>query len=109
MRKRQKLGKLARILRSKNAGIHHLTFDIIFDNPETYNKVRQSGAINKELFCRLYGITEKEITDFIEFDAGNAFKITILRPHVSGNVGIGETDVFGSGQYLPLQDVEVPL
>jgi hypothetical protein len=39
------LTSLARLIRSKNAGPFWLTFDIMFDAPEDYLRVKQSGAI----------------------------------------------------------------
>ena len=44
-----KLGKLARLIRSKNAGPFELTFDIMFEDPESFERVRASGALSREL------------------------------------------------------------
>ena len=42
---------LASVLRSKNAGPLYLTVDIIFDEPEKYDRVVESGAINPATIC----------------------------------------------------------
>ena len=41
-----KLVDLAKTIRSKNAGVDRITFDIIFREPETYYMVKNSGAIS---------------------------------------------------------------
>ena len=44
-----KLWEVTKLVRSKNAGPFVLTFDIMFDDPDVYEKVRDSGALNKKL------------------------------------------------------------
>ena len=107
MRKAVKLVDLAETIRSKNAGNYFLTFEIIFNNYETYRKVKETGIINKELVSGLYGIPVDKVTHFTEYDPGNAIKITIQRPIVSGDMG--ESDVYGCQQYAPLFDIEIPM
>ncbi|MGZ5127339.1 MAG: DUF4387 family protein [Burkholderiales bacterium] len=46
------------------------------------------------------------MSDFVEFDPANAIKFTIYRESPSDSPG--DTDIFGSQQYAPLLDVEVP-
>lgn len=99
-----KLIEIANVIRSKNAGPYELTFDIMFKSPEWYGKIKESGAINKNLVSRIYNIVPEDILDIIEFDPANAVKITIKRPMVSGD--IGETDVYGAQQHAPLLKVE---
>ena len=106
MARTKKLWRLVTELSSKNAGNYHLTFDIVFDDAETYQRVKRSGVITPSLVARLYGVPLEHITDFVEFDQGNAIKITMRRPHVSGNPG--EVDVFGAQQYAPLLDIDIP-
>lgn len=101
-----KLVDLAKTIRSKNAGTDRITFDIIFREKEKYDLVRKSGAITKETICKLYGIPESRIVDFVEFDPGLAIKFTISRLRPSGS--FGEGDIFGCQQYPPLLDIEIP-
>jgi hypothetical protein len=103
------LGELARVVRSKVAGHTRLTFDIIFDDRRLFEQVKSTGVINRELFARLYRVSLDEVTDFTVFEAGCAFKATIIRPLRSEYEGIGETDVFGSNQHIPLLFVQIPL
>ena len=43
------LAELARLIRSKNAGPFELTFDIMFDDAATYERVKRSGAVRDDL------------------------------------------------------------
>ncbi len=102
-----KLSALAKTVRSKNAGVDRITFDVIFRDRETYELVKQSGAITKASVARLYRIPETRISDFVAFDPACAIKFTIYRDRPSGSPG--DTDIFGAQQYAPLLDIEVPI
>ncbi|MDP8922801.1 MAG: DUF4387 domain-containing protein [Chloroflexota bacterium] len=101
-----KLWQLAKLVRAKNAGPFTLTFDIVFADVETYEQVKRSGAISRELFARLYRVPVEEVL-FFEHDRALALKASIPRPIVSGDVG--DTDVFGGQQHGPLVDLEIPI
>ena len=100
-----KLWQVTKLIRSKNAGPFELTFDVIFKDHETYEKVRDAKLIGAEWFARTYRLTP-EVVSVIHYDAASAIKITIPRPAISGD--IDDTDVFGGQQYGPLVDLEVP-
>ena len=102
-----KLSTLAKTVRSKNAGVDKITFDVIFRDRETYERVKQSGAITRASVARLHRIPETRISDFVAFDPACAIKFTIYRDRPSGSPG--DTDIFGAQQYAPLLDIEVPL
>ena len=102
----QKLAQIAKTIRSKNAGVDKITFDIIFREKADYDRVRASGALTRTSFAALYGIDEARISDFVEYDPGLAVKITIYREKPSGSPG--DPDIFGAQQYAPLLDVEIP-
>jgi hypothetical protein len=102
----KKLVDLAKTIRSKNAGVDHITFDIIFNNKENYEIVKSSKAITKENIARLYGIQIEQISDFVEYDPGLAIKFTLKRRRPSGTPG--ESDLLGSQQYPPLFEIEIP-
>ncbi len=103
------LGEIARVVRSKVAGHTRLTFDIIFDDRRLFEHVKSTGVITPELFAKLYRLSPHEVTDFTVFDAGCAFKATIVRPMRNEYEGIGESDVFGSNQHIPLLTVAIPI
>lgn len=102
----QKLSQLAKTIRSKNAGVDKITFDIIFPERGVYERVRASNVLTRETVCRLFGIGPERIADFVFFDPAYAVKFTIYRQRPSGSPG--DADIFGAQQYAPLLDVEVP-
>jgi|ERR1700739_209197 hypothetical protein len=97
---------LAKTIRSKNAGVDKVTFDVIFVDKDAYDRVRRSGVLSRASICKLFNIPESRISDHVEFDPGMAIKFTMYRKVPSGSVG--DPDVFGSQQYGPLLGVEVP-
>lgn len=101
------LKDLAKTIRSKNAGTDRITFDIIFTNKENYHQVCESNVINRESMAKLFNISEERITDFVQYDPAYAIKFTIARTNPSGSPGDG--DIFGSQQYAPLLDIEIPV
>ena len=102
----QKLSELAKTIRSKNAGVDLITFDVIFTSRENYDRVRKSRALTRESTAKLYRIPPERIADFVEFDPANAIKFTIYRVRPSGSPG--DPDIFGAQQYAPLLDLEIP-
>lgn len=103
----RKLSELAKTIRSKNAGVDRITFDVIFNSADNYEMVKRSGVLNRKSVASLYGIDEARITDFVTFDPAYAIKFTILRKRPSGSPG--DSDIFGAQQYAPLLDIEVPV
>src|SRR6478752_3751416 len=101
-----RLADLAKTIRSKNAGVDLITFDVIFTERSTYERVKRARVLTRESICRLYRLAPERIADFVEFDPGNAIKFTIYRLRPSGSPG--DPDIFGAQQYAPLLDIEVP-
>ena len=99
------LWQVTKLIRSKNSGPFELTFDVIFKDRESYEKVRDAKLISAEWFARTYRLTP-EVVAIINYDAANAIKITIPRPAISGD--IDDTDVFGGQQHGPLVELELP-
>jgi len=101
-----RLYDLASTIRSKNAGVNQITFDIIFPDRKTYERAVRSGVITRDSIAKLYRIPESRISDFVTFEVGNAIKFTIYRLRPSGSPG--DWDILGCQQYGPLLDVEIP-
>ncbi len=99
------LNQLAKTIRSKNAGVNKIIFDIIFRDAASYERVNRSGCISRESVARLYGIPVERISDFVEYEPGLAIKFTIYRLCPSGSAGDG--DIFGAQQYAPLLDLSI--
>ncbi|MHA1166054.1 MAG: DUF4387 family protein, partial [Alphaproteobacteria bacterium] len=58
----RKLVDIAKTIRSKNAGVDKITFDIIFQDQEDYDLVRNSGAVTRKTVAALYGLPDDRIS-----------------------------------------------
>ena len=99
------LARLARLIRSKNAGPFELTFDIMFDDDATYQRVKRSGALTREVVAARYGLKPQEVKFFF-CDHALAIKASIPRPYFQGDPR--DSDGHGGQQYAPLMDIEIP-
>jgi hypothetical protein len=104
------LRDIAKVIRSKNAGPYELTYDVMFDDMELYQAVKESGLLSAEVMASLF---ERSIDD-IEwcgfFDQALAFKATLPRRRggkLACSGGFMENDVHGSQQYVPLMGLEL--
>jgi hypothetical protein len=102
----QTLRELARIVRSKNSGPFELTFDVMFETQDIFERVRDSGAVTRASLSALYGVKEDQVTNFQFFEPALAFKLTLRRPRPQG--AAGETDTFGAQQHAPLLGLLIP-
>ena len=100
-----KLAELASLIRSKNAGPFVLTFNIMFADDDTYLRVKNSGALTIARFAKLFQCPGNSVL-FFECDNARAFKFSIPRPQVQGDLGDG--DLHGGQQFIPLMDIEIP-
>ena len=100
-----KLGDLATLVRSKNAGPFYLTFDVMFDDPAVYERVKKADVLSRAFIADRYGLSENEVM-FFYVDNALAVKASIPRPIIQGDVG--ETDSYGGQQFAPLLDIEIP-
>ena len=101
----RQLKDIASLIRSKNAGPFVLTFDIMFSSDEDYETVARSGALSRESFAALYG-RPVETVRFFECPNARAFKFSIPRPVTGGELGDG--DMHGGQQFVPLMSVVIP-
>ncbi len=101
-----KLAELASTIRSKNAGVDHVTFDIIFRDAAAFRRTVDSQAINTESVASLYGVDPERVVSFVVFEPAQAIKFTLRRQRPAGSAG--EPDPFGSQFYPPLFDLEIP-
>ncbi|HSH25873.1 MAG TPA: DUF4387 domain-containing protein [Massilibacterium sp.] len=103
--KKQKLTQLAKVIRSKNAGPFEITFDIMFDHVDNYERAKNSETMTKENLAKVLQIKEEEILHFVFFDQAMAIKLTTTRSSPSGSAG--ERDVYGAQAYPPLLQIEI--
>jgi hypothetical protein len=83
------------------------TFDIMFSDAESCERVKRSGVISAELFAKLCAVPVNGMLSVHAFDPALSLKATIARPISSGTAG--DSDIFGAQQHAPLPDVEIPL
>ena len=101
----KKIIELVDVIRSKNAGPYAITFDLIFKDFKSYQEVRDTDIINRELIASLFKISQDQIVSIIHFDPARAIKITIIRAISAG--AVGERDVYGAQQHAPLLEIEI--
>ena len=100
-----RLGSLATLVRSKNAGPFRYTLDVVFSDEDSYRAVLAANVITREAVAKLYGLTIEDVTTVRSFDAARAIKVTLRRTIPSGSPGDG--DIYGAQQHAPLLDLEV--
>lgn len=94
------LKDIANVIRSKNAGPFELTLDVLLKDAEMFEKLRKADIINKKVIADLYRIPEEDVISIVYFPNAKAIKATIVRPLPSG--ALGERDVYGAQQHVPL-------
>lgn len=101
------LTELAAVIRSKNAGPHELTIDILFKEERHYAYLKGITFFTRELFARLYGVSVEKVINLVYFDPASAVKCTLVRPMVSG--APGDADIYGAQQHAPVLSLRVPM
>jgi hypothetical protein len=99
------LSQLAIHVRSKNAGPFWLTFDVFFPDRESFRRAAESALTDSNALGGLFDLPPKNVKIFI---LGNllAIKISFPRPRVQGS--IGDPDIHGGQQFVPLLSLQVP-
>jgi len=98
---------MAVVIRSKDAGINRLTFDIIFTSAENYETALRSNVFHKDNIARLLRLSAEQIVGTFFVDSCNAIKISADRPNISASPD--ERDVFGAQQQAVLEHLMIPL
>lgn len=98
----KKLIDYTKILRSKNAGPLFITFDLIFETPDSMEYVVKN--LKKEDIAKAYYTDIKKI-DIISYNVVNSIKITFPRKNISG--AIADNDIYGCQQHMPLANLEL--
>lgn len=92
-----KLTDITDIIRSKNAGINEITYDIFFKTDMYFNYAVDSGVFTNSNISQILNIPETDIIACLNFPIVNAIKITVHRQYLAGN--IGDRDIFGAQQH----------
>lgn len=98
---------LAIVIRSKDAGVNRLTFDVIFNSPANYEAALRSNVFHKENVARILGLPPERVVGTFFVDSCNAIKISIDRPNISASAD--ERDVFGAQQQSAIERLTIPL
>lgn len=93
------LWQLTKLIRSKNAGPFELTFDIMFKDEESYDRVSKSLLFTAERIALLYGVPQAQVRLF-EIKEILTIKFSIPRKVFSGDVQ--DSDVYGGQFHGPL-------
>ncbi len=101
-----KIADIAQFVTSKNAGPFLLTVDIVFRDAASYGRFKALKPLTRAGVAELYGLSPDDVLDIIEFDPAYAVKVTLRRPWGSG--AIGETDVYGAQQHVPIAEFDIP-
>ena len=99
------IGDVAQFVTSKNAGPFLLTLDVVFADADTYRAFKALRPLDRHVIAGLYNIPETDVLKIVEFDPAYAVKVTLRRPIGSG--ALGETDVYGAQQHVPLMLHEI--
>ena len=100
-----RLYDLAKVIRSKNSGPFQITLDVLFDDEQTYQRVKNSGIITKLLIAATYKIHVDQIVDLVYFDQAYGLKVTFDREFSSGSCF--DRDVYGAQQHVLLGNIDI--
>lgn len=100
-----KLHEMARVFRSKNAGPFLVTLDIMMPSDEAYQEAIRSPTLHPRVIAELYGVAEEDVRVY-PFPQAYAIKIVFPRSVSSG--AIGDRDVYGAQQHVPLAELVGP-
>jgi hypothetical protein len=98
---------MAIVIRSKDAGINRLTFDIIFTSGENYEAALHSNAFAKNNIAKVLKLPSDHVVGTFFVDTCNAIKISVDRPNISASMD--ERDVFGAQQQAAIERMEIPI
>jgi len=98
---------IAIVIRSKDAGINRLTFDIIFTSADNYESALRSNVFHKASMAKILNLPTEQVVGTFFVDACNAIKISIDRPNISASVD--EHDVFGAQQQSAIERLSIPV
>lgn len=101
------LRDLAAVIRTKDAGINRLTYDIVFSTHEDYTMALRSNVFAKDNIASLLPVAQEHVVGSFRADSCRAIKISIDRPIVAASAD--ERDVFGTQQQTELILMTIPV
>jgi hypothetical protein len=101
----RRLGEIAKIIRSKNAGPFWITLDVFFGSDADFALVQDAGVLTAEKIGELYGVDPALVKRF-ELPAIKAMKFSMPRAVVAGS--FEDRDIHAGQQHVPLAQVPIP-
>ena len=101
------LKEMVKVLRSKDAGINTITYDIFFKSQQEYKIALSSNLFNKKSIAKILRIPESDIIGVFKADSCFAIKIACYRTVISGYPGC--RDVFGAQQHMKIELMQIPI
>lgn len=98
------LYNISKVIRSKNAGPFTLTLDLIFGTAADYARVLGAPSFTAARIAAAYHVDSASVA-IHPFERILAIKVTMPRPVSCG--AIGDCDVYGSQQHLPLAMLDI--
>ena len=100
------LRDIATVIRTKNAGINRLTYDVLFTTVADYQIALRSNVFAPSRILSILPVESDGLVGVYRVDSCSAIKITIDRPIVSASAD--ERDVFGAQQQAELMLMNIP-
>jgi hypothetical protein len=101
----RRVGDLATLVRSKNAGPFWLTLDIFCGSDEVYDTLAADGVVTAERVAALYRVDPASVRVFRLANL-HVIKISFPRPVPQG--AAGDRDMHAGQQHVPLSRLEIP-
>jgi hypothetical protein len=99
-----RLKDVATVIRSKNAGPYIFTFDILFPDKQSFDRMIAAGKLDRSAIAKAYNISPNELIAFEYYEFAKALKFSMRRAVPSGSTG--DSDVYGAQQHAPLLDLD---
>ena len=103
----RRLRDIAAVIRSKDAGVNRITFDIFFTSGESYEIALYSNAFSRDNVARALDIAPEHLVGTFFVDSCNAIKVSIDRPNISASMD--ERDLFGVQQQMAIESMDIPI
>jgi hypothetical protein len=101
----RRLGDIAAVVRSKNAGPFWVTLDVFFRNDADFAHVRDADVLTAEKVGELYAVDPALVKRF-ELPEINAMKFSMPRAVVAGS--FEDRDLHAGQQHVPLASLLIP-
>jgi hypothetical protein len=101
----RRLGEIAQVVRSKNAGPFWITLDVFFRSDADFAYVRDSKVLTAKKIGELYGVDPALVKRF-ELPGIKAMKFSMPRAVVAGS--FEDRDLHAGQQHVPLALLPIP-